>query len=103
MRTTPFPAPLNCDQAEELGQIIGSVMAISLQAASALINISVRRLAELCLTDTAVDAVTGEFLKANEEGHPPAESAERACRWFTGAIVSVAKQITSDRPSTGTE
>ncbi|MEU6680849.1 hypothetical protein [Streptomyces sp. NPDC046925] len=92
LRPTPFPAPLNADDASELAELLGFVVSVSAQSAARRCGLSASFLVSLATRTTTQDAILGEFFTHNTAGKTPAESALRTAVWLTGSLVTIARE-----------
>lgn len=92
IRSTPFPAPLSTDDAAELAEILGTIVAASAESAAPYCGVSASYLVTRSTREPVMDALTGQFLKHNKDGHPPIESALRATAWLTATLIRAVRE-----------
>ncbi|GGX55960.1 hypothetical protein [Streptomyces chartreusis] len=85
-RQAPFPRPMNSAEARELWEIIGRVMADSARDVASRTRIAPQPLHNTIARDVVLHRVTDVFLRANERGALPQESAAEARTFLTHSL-----------------
>ncbi len=80
-----YSAPLSRAESEEVGEIVGLIIATCARAVAAKTGLPPAFLLQRYVTDAALEAVALEYLRATEEGQSKADAAGTAGRWLLEA------------------
>lgn len=77
-----YSAPLTAAESEEVGEIVGLIVATCARAVAAKTGLPRVFLLRRYTADAALEAVALEYLRATEEGQSKVEAAGTAGRWL---------------------